>query len=158
MDSESQYKEWISIAFGGLLFVSEILPYISKVKSNGIIQLMSNSLRNTFKKSDYQILLNEPIRQNRITNETSSNETSINMQSNLDSINRSNDVTEILQSNESNIILTEKLDKIIGILETLSKNKNDKHHNNEQIDEKLLHITDISNNKLNKIGVTISLN
>lgn len=118
-NSESQYKEWMSVAFGGLLFISEILPYISKVKSNGIVQLISESCRNIFKKSDYRLLLNET--EHNITSNRSTGDTSINMTSAELNPNKASDVTSLLETN----VVSEKLDKIINILETLSNNRMD---------------------------------
>ena len=104
MENESQYKEWISIVFGGLLFISEVLPYVSKIKSNGILQLASNTFSKLGKKSAYQAINNEEDQESQEISQRNITETLIEM-----------------DRNELNNVTNNKLDKILEILHKLEK-------------------------------------
>lgn len=137
MESETQYKDWLSVGFGSLLFISEILPYISKIKSNGILQIFIDTSKKFFKTSSYQPLpLNEVDNQvsNHIisqprdvrSNQNINDNTQISIQDNL-SVDLNS--LELVDKN----ILANKLDKIIELLEQSqmnSKSMSVVHYNN----------------------------
>jgi hypothetical protein len=43
--TETPMSYYVSLASGALLAISELLPYLSKIEGNGIIQVVTNFLR-----------------------------------------------------------------------------------------------------------------